>query len=67
MSGAGAEQDVVFAQPGCQHRPHSRTNGLARQHEHNATKRGERDRKQESVYLLSEPHYEIRPLCEQLV
>jgi hypothetical protein len=37
MGGAGAELEVVNAQPGCQHRQHPSTNGLVRQHEHNAT------------------------------
>jgi hypothetical protein len=38
MSGAGAERGMVFAQPGFQHRQQSSTNGLVRQHGHNATK-----------------------------
>jgi hypothetical protein len=38
MIGAGAELDLVFAQPGFQHRQHSSTNGLDRQHKQNATK-----------------------------
>ena len=38
MSGGGAKLDVVLVQPGFQHRQQSSTDGLARQHEHNATK-----------------------------
>ena len=45
MGGAGAELDVVFAQPGCQHRQHSSTNGLARQAYTKRHKRRETDRK----------------------
>jgi hypothetical protein len=37
MGGIGAELDEGVAQPGCQHRQHPRTNGLARHHEPNAT------------------------------
>jgi hypothetical protein len=35
---AGAELNLFLVQPGFQHRQHSRTNGLARQHQLNATK-----------------------------
>jgi hypothetical protein len=38
MIGVGAEQGLVFAQPGFQHRQQSSTNGLARQDCQNATK-----------------------------
>jgi hypothetical protein len=38
----------MFAQPGCQHRQHSSTNGLVRQHEQNATKDEKMTEKQES-------------------
>jgi NAD(P)-dependent dehydrogenase (short-subunit alcohol dehydrogenase family) len=48
MCGAGAELNVVFAQPGFQHHQHSSTNGLDRQHEPNATKEEKMTEKQES-------------------
>jgi hypothetical protein len=52
MCGAGAERDVVSAQPGFQHRPHSSTNGLVRQGKQNATKEEKMTEKQESVFTL---------------
>jgi hypothetical protein len=48
MCSAGAELDVVFAQPGCQHHQHSSTNGLARQDTQNATKDEKMTEKRES-------------------
>ncbi len=47
MGGAGAELEVVFAQPGCQHRQHSSTNALACQDCENATKEEKMTEKQE--------------------
>jgi hypothetical protein len=48
MCSAGAERDVVFAQPGFQHRQQSSTNGLTRQHIQNATKQENMPEKRES-------------------
>ena len=56
MTGAGAELDVVFAQPGFQHRQHSSTNGLAGQHEPNATKGQKMTEKQEEITLQVFPN-----------
>jgi hypothetical protein len=50
MCGAGAELDVVFAQPGFQQYQQSSTNGLARQHQHNATKQENLPEKHESGF-----------------
>jgi hypothetical protein len=53
MCDAGAERDVVFAQPGFQHHQQSSTNGLARQDTHNAIKEQNMTEKQESDATLS--------------
>jgi hypothetical protein len=53
MCGAGAERDVVSAQPGFQHRQQSSTNGLVRQGKQNATKEEKMTEKQESVFTLN--------------
>ena len=50
MYGVGAELGLVFAQPGFQHRQHSSTNGLTRQHEQNATKEEKMTRAGISLY-----------------
>jgi hypothetical protein len=52
MSGAGAELGLVIAQPGFHHQQQSSTNGLACQHQQNATKEGEMTEKQESSFTL---------------
>jgi hypothetical protein len=52
MGDVRAELDVVIAQPGLQHRQQSSTNGLARQHEPNATKQETMPEQQESDVTL---------------
>jgi hypothetical protein len=52
MSDVGAELDLDSAQPGCQHQKQSRTNDLARQDTHNATKEERMTEKQESDATL---------------
>jgi hypothetical protein len=52
MIGAGAELNLVLAQPGFQHQQQSSTNGLARQDKQNATTGEKISEKQESVFTL---------------